>query len=107
MVFSFVIFCTLCLLLVSSGNLSCGLYELAKAPHVLKKGRSEIKSVLEKHNVELTYKALMDMTYLDQIITETVRKHPALAAITRISTNKYKGTREGHTYLYTLERNTL
>ncbi|XP_019845060.2 probable cytochrome P450 6a13 [Bactrocera dorsalis] len=74
----------------SSTALSCGLYEMAKTPHVQEKARAEIKSVLEKHNGELTYEALMEMTYLDQIITETVRKYPPLSAITRISTDEYK-----------------
>ncbi|XP_050320423.1 probable cytochrome P450 6a14 [Bactrocera neohumeralis] len=74
----------------SSSNLSYGLYELAKNPHVQEKLRAEIKSVLEKHNGELTYEAMMEMTYLDQVITETLRMYPALGALNRVSIDDYK-----------------
>ncbi|XP_049313741.1 probable cytochrome P450 6a13 isoform X3 [Bactrocera dorsalis] len=74
----------------SSSNLSNGLYELAKNPHVQEKLRAEIKSILEKHNGELTYEAMMEMTYLDQVITETLRMHPAIGALTRVSIDDYK-----------------
>ncbi|XP_014097896.2 probable cytochrome P450 6a13 [Bactrocera oleae] len=74
----------------SSSNLSYGLFELAKNPHVQEKLRAEIKSVLEKHNGELTYESMFEMTYLDQVITETLRKSPAFAAITRVSNEDYK-----------------
>ncbi|XP_054083441.1 probable cytochrome P450 6a14 [Zeugodacus cucurbitae] len=74
----------------SSSNMSYGLFELAKNPQVQEKLRAEIVSVLEKHNGELTYEAMMEMTYLDQVITETLRKYPALAALTRVSIDDYK-----------------
>ncbi|XP_014100065.1 probable cytochrome P450 6a13 [Bactrocera oleae] len=74
----------------SSSNLSYGLYELAKNPHIQDKLRAEIISVLKKHNGELTYEAMMEMTYLDQLITETLRMYPALGGLTRVSVDDYK-----------------
>ncbi|XP_054742883.1 probable cytochrome P450 6a14 [Anastrepha obliqua] len=74
----------------SSSNMSYGLYELAKNPHVQEKLRAEIVSVLAKHNGELTYEAMMEMNYLDQVISETLRKYPALAALTRVSVEEYR-----------------
>lgn len=74
----------------SSSNLTYGLFELAKTPHVQEKLRAEIKSVLEKHNDELTYESMFEMTYLDQVIMETLRKTPAFAAITRVSIEDFK-----------------
>lgn len=44
------------------------LYELAYRPEIQDKLRSEITSVLSKHNGEITYEALAEMTFLDQVI---------------------------------------
>ncbi|XP_054083359.1 probable cytochrome P450 6a13 [Zeugodacus cucurbitae] len=74
----------------SSSNITFGLFELAKNSRIQEKLRAEILSVLEKHNGELTYEGMMEMTYLDQVITETLRKYPVLAALTRIATDDFK-----------------
>ncbi|XP_011200321.4 cytochrome P450 6a2 [Bactrocera dorsalis] len=74
----------------SSSNMTYGLFELAKNQRVQDKLREEIKTVLSKHNGELTYDAMKEMTYLDQVINETLRKYPALGALTRVSVDAYK-----------------
>ncbi|XP_036340357.1 cytochrome P450 6a22-like [Rhagoletis pomonella] len=74
----------------SSSNMTYGLYEMAKNPQLQEKLRAEIVKVLEKYSGELTYEAMMEMTNLDQVITETLRKYPALASLTRISVEDYK-----------------
>lgn len=51
----------------SSTNMSYTLFELAKNEDIQNKLRAEIQSVLEKHG-KLTYDALMEMKYLDQVI---------------------------------------
>lgn len=44
------------------------LYELSKNPKLQARCRESIKEVLKKHNNELTYEAIMDMTFLEQCI---------------------------------------
>lgn len=44
------------------------LYELAKAPEIQSKVHTEIDSVLEKHNGQLTYDSLSEMKYLENCI---------------------------------------
>ncbi|XP_017484888.1 PREDICTED: LOW QUALITY PROTEIN: cytochrome P450 6a22-like [Rhagoletis zephyria] len=73
----------------SSSNLTYALYELAKNQHVQDKLRAEINSVLAKHNGELTYEAMDQMTYLYQVMSETLRKYTVLAVLPRISIEEY------------------
>ncbi|XP_065355921.1 cytochrome P450 6a2-like [Calliphora vicina] len=74
----------------SSTNMSYVLYELARHPEIQEKVRLEILEVLKKYDNELTYEAMMEMTYLDQVITETLRLYPALSYIQRVALNDYK-----------------
>ncbi|EDW03066.1 probable cytochrome P450 6a14 [Drosophila grimshawi] len=73
----------------SSSNMSWALFELTKNQSIQAKLRDEILSVLQKHG-KLTYEAMMEMTYLDQVVNETLRKYPALASLTRIPAEDYK-----------------
>ncbi|XP_017860255.1 PREDICTED: probable cytochrome P450 6a14 [Drosophila arizonae] len=73
----------------SSSNMSYALYELAKNPDIQSQLRAEIQSVLQKHG-KLTYEAMMEMSYLDQVVNETLRKYPALASLTRVPSEDYK-----------------
>lgn len=84
------------------------LYELSVNQDIQEKVRQEINTVLEKHKGDLTYEALMDMTYLRQVVdgnsalydyfkifiiihyAETLRKYPALQALSRICVKPYK-----------------
>lgn len=52
----------------SSSNMSYALFELAKNERVQNKLRTEIQSVLKQHG-QLSYDAMMEMTYLDQVVT--------------------------------------
>ncbi|XP_061394793.1 cytochrome P450 6a2-like [Musca vetustissima] len=74
----------------SSSNMSYGLYELAKNPEKQDILRQEIVEVLKKHNNQLTYEAMMEMSYLDQVISETLRLHPALAILQRVCMEDYQ-----------------
>lgn len=48
--------------------LTITLYQLALNPLIQSKLRKEISAVLEKHNGELTYESLQDMSYLEMVI---------------------------------------
>ena len=52
----------------SSTALAFAIYELAKNPHIQQRAREEINTVLEKHNDDFNYEAMLEMTYLKQII---------------------------------------
>ncbi|KAH8263081.1 hypothetical protein KR044_004094, partial [Drosophila immigrans] len=73
----------------SASSMSYTLFELAKNDDIQHKLRTEIQSVLQKHG-KLTYDAMMEMTYLDQVVSETLRKHPAGVSLTRIASDNYK-----------------
>lgn len=52
----------------SSTTMSFALFELARNQIVQDKARKEVKDVLEKHDGNFTYEALLEMKYLDQVI---------------------------------------
>lgn len=52
----------------SSTTIQMSLYELAYRPEIQNKLREEITKVSAKHNGVITYEALNEMTYLDQIV---------------------------------------
>uniref|UniRef100_A0A1I8NC37 Cytochrome P450 n=1 Tax=Musca domestica TaxID=7370 RepID=A0A1I8NC37_MUSDO len=74
----------------SSTSMSYALYELAKYPDIQNKLRQDIWEVLQQHNNELSYEALMDMEYLDCVLTETLRMYPPLPFLQRVSLNDYQ-----------------
>lgn len=52
----------------SSSTLTFATFELARNQEVQDKARRQIEEVLDKHGGEMSYDAVMEMTYLDQII---------------------------------------
>uniref|UniRef100_A0A1I8PLF2 Cytochrome P450 n=1 Tax=Stomoxys calcitrans TaxID=35570 RepID=A0A1I8PLF2_STOCA len=74
----------------SSTTMSYALYELAQQPEVQEKLRQEIEKVLEKHQQQFTYECMKDMKYLEQVISETLRKYPVAPALFRKSTAHYQ-----------------
>lgn len=74
----------------SSTTMHFALYELCVNPVLQEKTRAEIKEVLKKHNGEFTYEAYQDMTYLRQVLDETLRKYPPVQAVTRRAVQPYK-----------------
>ena len=63
---------------------------MAKNPDVQERLREEIEEItngdLEK---DLTYEKLQSMSYLDQVISETLRHHNPLGVIQRITAKDY------------------
>ncbi|KRT85204.1 cytochrome P450, partial [Oryctes borbonicus] len=74
----------------SSTNLTFSLYELAMHQDLQQKVRDEIFTVLERHNGEMTYEALMEMPYVDQVLDESLRKYPPIPFLNRKCSTDYK-----------------
>ncbi|CAD7079526.1 unnamed protein product [Hermetia illucens] len=74
----------------SSTVMMYALYELARNPEIQEKLRNEINTVQEKHEGRLTYEAIKDMVYLDQVVNESLRKYSPSLALRRIAQEDYK-----------------
>ncbi|XP_049762157.1 cytochrome P450 6k1-like [Schistocerca cancellata] len=74
----------------SSSTMSFALHELALHPHCQTKLQHEIDSVLKETGSDITYDALSKMPYLDKVVSETLRKYPALPLLNRECTQEYK-----------------
>ncbi|KAF2896449.1 hypothetical protein ILUMI_09729 [Ignelater luminosus] len=74
----------------SATTLSFCFYELASNVEIQENLRNEIKNVLAKYEGRLTYDAIMEMTYMDKCIRETLRKYPPVPAVVRTCTKRYK-----------------
>ncbi|KAG5330048.1 CP6J1 protein, partial [Acromyrmex heyeri] len=61
----------------SSSIMSFVGFHLARYPKIQEKLREEVVSVLNKYDSEITYEGLREMTYMDQVINETMRLIPA------------------------------
>ncbi|XP_020286743.1 cytochrome P450 9e2-like [Pseudomyrmex gracilis] len=72
----------------SSNVLSFVGFQLASHPKVQNKLREEVVSVLEKYDGVITYDTLKEMTYMDQVISESQRTIPALGFMTKICTEE-------------------
>ncbi|XP_058060788.1 probable cytochrome P450 6a14 [Anopheles bellator] len=73
----------------SSTTLSFALYELANNPDIQERVREEVLDKLQLHGNKITYEALKEMTYLDQVINETLRMYPPVPQLIRVSTKPY------------------
>ncbi|XP_068907405.1 probable cytochrome P450 6a14 [Tenebrio molitor] len=73
----------------SSTTMTFALYEIATNPDVQEKLRKEINSVLANHEGKLTYAAMMEMSYMEKVLHETLRKYPPLPILTRVCTKDY------------------
>ncbi|KPI99687.1 Cytochrome P450 6B4 [Papilio xuthus] len=67
----------------SASTMSYLFYELAKHPKIQDKVIAEIDEVLKRYNGEITYDCLNEMTYLQQVFDETLRKYPIVDPLQR------------------------
>ncbi|CAH1382253.1 unnamed protein product [Tenebrio molitor] len=74
----------------SSTTMTFALYELSKHQELQDKVRDEVNAVLAKHGGKITYEAIQDMKYMDQVINEALRKYPPLPLLTRQCVLDYK-----------------
>ncbi|KAK1122047.1 hypothetical protein K0M31_009893 [Melipona bicolor] len=73
----------------SSTTITNVLYELALNEEVQKKLREEIKEFDQKTDGQWRYETIKEMTYLDKVFKETLRKYPPLAFLFREATDNY------------------
>ncbi|KAF5286959.1 hypothetical protein FQR65_LT12418 [Abscondita terminalis] len=73
----------------SSSTMTFCLYELARHPHLQDKVKAEIAEVLSRYG-SVTYEAINNFKYLDQVINETLRKYPPLSTLRRVCIKDYK-----------------
>ncbi|XP_030767023.1 probable cytochrome P450 6a14, partial [Sitophilus oryzae] len=73
----------------SSTTTTYAMLELSQNQDIQEKLRAEIKDVLEKHEGVITYEAIMEMTYLEMVVNETLRKYPPVPFIPRYCTKDY------------------
>ena len=74
----------------SSITLSFIGYNLAAHPDVQEKLRQEITSKIAKYDGVLTFDALKEMTYMEQVMSESQRLYPALSALSKTCTEKFE-----------------
>jgi cytochrome P450 family 6 len=53
----------------SSTTMTFCLYELAMNPHVQERVQAEIDSVTQQHGGNITYESIMEMQYLDKVVS--------------------------------------
>jgi len=74
----------------SSSVLSFVAFQLANHPKVQEKLREEVVSVLNKYDGVITYEALKDMTYMDQVINESMRTYPVIGFLAKTCTDEFE-----------------
>uniref|UniRef100_A0AAT9UTP5 Cytochrome P450 6PZ11 short isoform n=1 Tax=Maconellicoccus hirsutus TaxID=177089 RepID=A0AAT9UTP5_MACHI len=74
----------------TSTTLCYALLELCLNPTIQEKVRQEIHQVLADNDDTLTYDILKQFTYLEMVISETLRKYPPAAMLFRHSKDNYK-----------------
>ncbi|KOB70741.1 Uncharacterized protein OBRU01_14866 [Operophtera brumata] len=57
--------------------------EVGRHPEILQRVHEEIDETFEKYNGLLTYDAIMEMKYLDNVINEAMRMYPPIGFLTR------------------------
>lgn len=65
-------------------------HEITVNPHVQDRLQKEIDSVLENCKVEPTYNEIINMSYMDAVINETMRLYPGGAILDRVCKNKFE-----------------
>ncbi|XP_033214820.1 cytochrome P450 6B1-like [Belonocnema kinseyi] len=72
----------------SAITLSFLCFQLASHPEIQERVREEIKSLLEKYDGKLNYEAYKEMTYLDQVLNESMRLNHVSGIMTKVCTRE-------------------
>ncbi|KAK9499934.1 hypothetical protein O3M35_002869 [Rhynocoris fuscipes] len=73
----------------TASTLSYCLYELSIHEDIQEEAYKHVVSVLKKHGGEVSYEAVKEMTFLQNIFAETLRLHPPAMEIRRVATKNY------------------
>ncbi|KAG8233063.1 hypothetical protein J437_LFUL012939 [Ladona fulva] len=74
----------------SATLMSFAFFELAHNCDIQEKLRTEIKQVRNKYEGEISYDALQEMSYLEMVLLETLRKYPPASFMARLTTKPFK-----------------
>ncbi|XP_044261647.1 probable cytochrome P450 6a23 [Tribolium madens] len=74
----------------SSTTMTFVLYELSRRQDLQEKLRDEINTVLGKYDGHVTYEAIQEMKYMDQVINEALRMYPPVPILSRKCVKDYK-----------------
>ncbi|XP_013140391.1 PREDICTED: cytochrome P450 6B1-like isoform X1 [Papilio polytes] len=74
----------------SASTMTYLFYELAKHPEIQDKVIAEIDEVVNRYDGEISYDCLNEMTYLQQVFDETLRKYPIIDPLQRNAQMDYK-----------------
>ncbi|XP_069672115.1 probable cytochrome P450 6a13 isoform X2 [Periplaneta americana] len=73
----------------SSTTMTFCFYELALNTDIQNRLRDEIDNATKKHDGNITYDDIQEMTYLDKVVSETLRKYPPFPLLNRECTKKF------------------
>ncbi|EDX07156.1 GD11088 [Drosophila simulans] len=73
----------------TANTLSYVLYELALHPELQVRVREEVKKAIERHDGHITHEGIKSLTFMGQVINETLRMHPITPYILRRTLNDY------------------
>ncbi|GBM81409.1 Cytochrome P450 3A8, partial [Araneus ventricosus] len=68
-----------------ASTLSFATYLLAVHPEIQDRMYEEVRQVLQKTEGELTYEAIQEMKYLDNVLSETLRLYPVIPRLERMT----------------------
>ncbi|KAK9745093.1 Cytochrome P450 [Popillia japonica] len=66
------------------------IYNIAALPDVQNRLRDEIREYLERNDGKLTPEAIIEMPYLDAVVSESLRQYPPFPNLTRRCTKSYE-----------------
>lgn len=73
----------------TSTLMTFALLELSENQDIQNRLRNEIRKTLKKHG-QISYEAVMEMEYLDQVINETLRKQPPAFGVSRVCNKDFE-----------------
>ncbi|KAG5669768.1 hypothetical protein PVAND_000062 [Polypedilum vanderplanki] len=74
----------------SSTTMTMALYELAYRHDIQEKLRNEIEEITRQYDGKISYEAINNMPYLDQVVNETLRLYSPIGQLFRIAIKDYK-----------------